>query len=280
MDNSINFKGAFLIKRPTPALRSEVESVIKKTKETGLGAEIDSNLKKGVQIFNNFSNSEDVLYVVRNKYDRSIAQVLLRTPNVSFKYYPSLSTKSGFDTEKPKEAKNIIQAAETEITTKTKLLEAIRKPVNVSKTTLKIVHDKNLKLIQKEVFLDLNDKKYKKNIDFQTGICTVKTYTRNIINGTKKEHTLLSITPPGKFGVCYAKYTPVSLEEPTRRIAIKNGIKILEYVTSDSDRYMDFLSGEKGNQKSIYKLFDHYVKEAKEYYKNQLAKKSEKRIFA
>lgn len=266
MDNSINFKGAFLVKRPTPKLKDSIISVIK---------------NKPQQVFDNITGKGDMLFVVRNSLDKDIAQVLRMTPNVKFKYYPTLSTKSGFDTQKPEEAKNILRAAaNTAITTKNKLIEAVRKPLNLAKTSIRITQEKNLKLMQKETFLDFSDSKYQKNIDVQTGVCTIKTYTKDIITGNKKKHTLLTITPPGKFGICYAKYVPVSLEEPTRRIAIKNGTKVLEYVTSDSERYMDYLSGEYKNQQSIDKRFEQYVKEAKDYYKTQKEKKSDEGIIA
>jgi len=245
MDNSINFRGAFLVKQPTPKLKQGIKSVIK---------------DKPQQIFKNFAGKGDELYVVENSIDKEVAEFLRTISNIKFKYYPTLNTKSGLNVRKPEEAVNILRAAD--------------------------VQEKNLELMCEETKVDFKDPKFKKNIDVKTGVCTVKTNYIDHKTGKRREHTLLTITPPGKFGTCYAKYEPVPSEEmtvqndTTRRIAIKNGTKVLEYVTSDSERYMDYLSGENNNQKAVDKRFNQYVKEAKDYYKSQQAKKSGEGIIA
>ena len=262
MDNNINFKGAFLIKQPTAELEKGIMSAIGKK----------AIKKDQVKIFRDLTGEGDTLFVNKKCRDPFVAQVLLSTPKVKFKYYPSLDTESGFDTKKPADAINILKSAvNTVIDTKNKLLETIRKPQKALINSIRVTQEKNLKLMQKETFIDFNDKKYKKNIDVQTGMCTIKTYVKDIVTGKPQKHTLLTITPPGKFGVCYAKYKPVSTEEPTRRIAIKNGEKIFEYLTSTSDKYIDMISDE--NTDSVEKLFNTNVKNAKEFYKKQLAKK-------
>ena len=257
MDNSISFKGAFLIKQPTYAFREAIKPVLGKKK----------------QIIENINKNGDVLYVVRDTADRDVANFLLETPNAKFSYFADLSTKSGFDTEKPadalqklKEYKGLI------ISTKNRLLAKIRRPVNVFKSNIRVVQERNLKAMQKITSLDFSDKAFKKNVDVQTGVCTIKTYKRDYRNGKNREHTLLTITPPGKYGICYAQYIPVSEEQVTRRVALKNGEKIFEYPTSESSKYIDLFANK--NKPSVKDDFMQNANDAKEFYKMQLAKRN------
>ena len=181
----------------------------------------------------------DVLYIVRNSFDKGIADVLIKTKNAKFKYYPDVNTKAGFDVQKPKEAQNILRAASKKIIdTKQKLqkyfLPKPKKPVDIV-----TIQANNLKTIQKETFLEITGSEYRTNIDHQNGICSVYTMVKNNKNGKKTvRHSLVQITPPDKYGISYARITPVSPDETMRRLAIKNGEIIFEYKQPGSETFI------------------------------------------
>ena len=242
MDNKINFKGVFVVNKPNVVLRQAIKSAGKLKPEN---------------ILPEYSAKNTVLYQVRDCFDKNVANILIGTPKSKFKYYPTLDGKSGFNVENKAEALDmLVKAKETVITSKEKLINAFRqKNRNILKTNIRRIQERNLKLMSKETFIDFNDKNYKKNIDVQTGVCKVFLEQQDRLTGKVSKHTLLEITPPDKSGNCYAKYTPVSIEEPTRRIAIdKNGEKMFEYK----------------DPAPIY--FKYNVKNAKQYYASQFAK--------
>ena len=223
MDNSINFKGAFYIKRPTVELTNNLHKVL--SNENG-------KYKRGIQIIKNMSNTGDVLYVVRDSFDKNISNVLLNTKNAKFRFYPGVNTKFGFDDQQPVEAKNILQKAAKKIIDKKYELEnyfkpKIKKPVDIVK-----IQARNLKIIQDKTFIDVSGSEYKTNIDHQTGVCSVYTMIEN--PKTKKKdlrHKLVSITPPDKFGISYARINPIrsSNNDGMRRLAIQSNDVIFEY---------------------------------------------------
>lgn len=251
MDTNINFKGAFLIKNPTPELKNAITPV----------------LKKKDLLYKNLKQKGDILYVVPNERDKDIANMMLYAPNLKFKYFPTLNPKSGFVKDDTSKAMSILKEfSDSIITTKNKLLSAIRKPLNLTNTSIRRIQEKNLNTMQKETFLNFNEDKYVKNIDVQTGVCTIK------LKGTKQ--TVLEITPPGKNRICYAKYTPVSLKEPIRRIALKDGKNIFEYEQSTSDKYIDSISSDK----YVALKFKENFNEAKKYYAEKLASKKQETV--
>ena len=256
MDNSINFRGAFIIKHP-------YADIIPKA---ALGSKN--------QVFKNFNAKGDTLYVVRDFYDKNIADIISATPNIKFKYYPTLNTYSGFDTQKTKEAKSILaKAAETAITAKNKLLAATRRPPkDLLETNIKRIQEKNLKFVKKEFFIDIDEVNYSKHIDVNTGICKILTKKQNPKTKKMISHTLVEISHPGKYGICYVTYTPVTTKELTRRWAIQNGEKIVEYPNSDSSTYIDSI---KSGQKSISDSFRENATEAVKYYTETLKKNKE-----
>ena len=216
MDNSINFKGSFLIKQATPEVIKTISPILGRK---------DKN-----KIIQNVMNQGDILFVSNKSHDKEIAEAVLSIPNIIFKYFPNITPKSGFVNFDPKEAREILkQNSKTAISTKGGLLSTIRKPLAVKKHYIKVAQEKNLKCAQKAFFFDLNDKEYIKNIDVQNGVCTVYKLIKDSITHKLKKHLLLEITPPGQYGICYATYTPVEIQYNTRRIAIKNGEKIFEY---------------------------------------------------
>ena len=242
MDNSINFKGVFVVNKPNVILRQAIKAAGK---------------LKPDQILPEYSGKNTVLYSVRDSFDKNVANILIGTPNVKFRYYPTLDSKSGFDVNNKQEALNMLaKAKESAITAKEKLISVFKqKNRDVLINNIRRIQERNLKLMSKETFIDFSDSKYRKCIDVQTGVCKIFTEVPNRKKGNTSRHTLLEITPPDTTGICYAKYTPVSIEESTRRIAInKNGEKMFEYK----------------NPAPIY--FKENVKKAKQYYASQFEK--------
>ena len=255
MDNSISFKGAFLVKRPTSEYKNAIQSV----------------LGKKNQIFDNINNEGDVLYVVRKDADRNVAKFISENKDTKFTYFPYLSTKSGFDVNKPEGAIQILNDYKgLIISTVDRLLSKVRTPLKTFKSNIRNIQARNLKLMQQVTTLDFSDKAFRKIVDTNTGVCIIKTPVTDAVTGKKFEHTLLTITPPGKYGVCYAEYTPVSKKDNVRRIAIKNGEKIFEYLAPASDKRTTSIS----IKNTVEDQFDMNVADAKKFYKQQLAKKS------
>lgn len=224
MDNNINFRGTFLVKKPTPKLKEAIFPALGRRKI----------------VFNNFAEKGDMLYVIKNYYDKGVADVLIKSKNAVFKYYPTLNTKSGFDTYEPDKAKKILRnAARTVVTTKQKLMSIFRPQINHHKEITRL-QDKNLSSVASIAGINLDNEFLIKNIDTDTGACTLNvTATKDIFGNVKKQkHTLIRISAPGKYGICYARIVPISIEEPIRRIAIKNGKKIFEYSAVGSNTFI------------------------------------------
>ena len=217
MDNNINFKGVFVVNKPDVVLRQAIKTAGKLKPEHILPEYIGKN---------------NVMYLVRDCFDKNVANILIGTPNAKFKYYPTLDNKSGFNVENKSKAIDMIaKAKDTVITTKEKLITVFKqKTRDILKNNIIRIQERNLKLMSKETFTDFKEDSYRKCIDVQTGICRIFKEVPNKNNGKNIRHTLLEISPPDKSGICYAKYTPISIEEPIRRIAInKNGEKMFEY---------------------------------------------------
>lgn len=251
MDNSINFKGAFLIKQPT--------AKVIQNKLTPL-------LGKKYQIIPNMSDKGDVLYVVRNSFDKGIADELVKTKDAKFEYYPKLNTKSGFDNEKPEEARNILASYTKKIIDKVEDLGKcfITKP----KKTVDIVkvQANNLKAVENKTFVDITGNNFRTNIDHQNGVCSVYTMVDKMGDSKKKvRHTLITITPPGQYGISYARYIPAlseSSKNEMRRFAIKNGEVILEYNEAGSKT---FIEHEDAAKKHYTSLMEKYKEELQAY---------------
>ena len=246
MDNSINFKGIFVVNRPNVVLRQAIKTAGKLNTE---------------QIFPEFSGKNTILYTVQDCFDKNVSNILIGTPNVKFRYYPTLNSKSGFDPKNKSEALNMLaKAKNTAISTKDKLIHVFKKKSrDVLYSNIRRIQERNLKLMEQETLIDLNNKNYRKNIDVQTGICRIFVDVPDRGFGKIKRHTLIEITPPNKSGICFAKYTPVSEEQESRRIAInKNGEKMFEYKDPTSTFFKKNVAEAKENYASKYqdlKLF-------------------------
>lgn len=213
MNNSINFRGSFLIKQPIQALIKD---------------DLAQILGKRHQVINNINENGDVLYVVNNRFDKGIADLLIKTDDAKFKYYPEVNTKICFDKQKPKEVQSILRMASKKIIDTVEKLEEYFLPKPKKPIDIVSVQANNLKTIQKENFIDMTSNDYKTNIDYQNGICSVYTMLENGKNGKKTvKHSLIQITPPDKYGISYARITPDS--QDATMLAIKNGEVIFEY---------------------------------------------------
>ena len=88
MNNTVNFKGAFIIKNAKPEIKNEILNTVGKNK----------------QIFENYSPRQ-VLYIVQDKMDKSILEIIKKNKLDCFEYHPNLNNKSGFDTQNVDEAR-------------------------------------------------------------------------------------------------------------------------------------------------------------------------------
>jgi len=206
MDNSINFKGAFLLTKPTTTVKHDILS----------------KLGKHRQIFNDFTPEGDVLYITRKGADKRVAEFLSHH-RTKFKYYPELSTKSGFDDEKPEEAKKILAAYNSKIVTTIAELKDMFKvkpknelPAYVSKGENTL--EKTLKAL---------------DIDIDSHIIKRKDGYNEIY--TKDKNLVASISEPGKYGFRYARIEPKNPKDPNdevKRYAIRDGKIQFTYVNS------------------------------------------------
>lgn len=109
MDNKINFTGAFWVKNPPTAAKKQLEILSGKHK----------------QIFENFDNTSNMFYVVRNGKDKGIAQFITEN-NLDFIFFPHINTKSGLDPLYPENAVKMIQKRQHFVTKPNVLLKMFK----------------------------------------------------------------------------------------------------------------------------------------------------------
>lgn len=206
MDNSINFKGAIILRQP---LKNNIEHKMLNV------------IGEHHQIFENFTPEGDILYITRKGCDKNIADFLTHH-RTKYEFYTDLSTKSGFDEQLPEEAKEIITNS------------------NSKKLTKK---DELIDFFKLKEFKPLFSKKRKDNpieyslkaLGFNTKNQTVK--QRNgyseVINSDGK--LLARISGPGQYGISFAFVEPKNVDESPLRYAIRGGEIIFQY-TSESGR--------------------------------------------
>lgn len=212
MNNSINFKGAFWLHQPT----NTVQKAILPT------------LGKHRQIFNNFTPEGDVLYITRKGADKNVAEFLTHH-RTKFKYYPELSTKSGFDDEMPNEAKNILANYKDKIITTVAELKDIFK---IRRFNLNIYNNKKENDIERSL----------KALDIDASEYVIK--RRNGFNEvyTKDKELVASISEPGKYGFRYARVEPKNPNDPNdevKRYAIKDGKIQFTYTNNPDDKIVN-----------------------------------------
>lgn len=126
-NHSINFNGAFRIKPNEIKAKNEIPKL----------------LTQGRQIFNNIIEKEDKFIVVRDKYDKKIAQYLLENNITNIEYYPTINTKSGLDDQKPEDLIKLINnKAHEVITNLNEIFETI------SKRKKEIIPPKSKKILE------------------------------------------------------------------------------------------------------------------------------------
>lgn len=219
MDNSINFKGAFWLHQPSARVKNNILPTLGKHR----------------QIFNNFTPEGDVLYITRNGADKNVAEFLTnlietqktkKKATLKFKYYPELSTKSGFDDKMPNEAKKIIANYKDKIVNTAAELNKIFKfknPfINISASKKENSIEKSLKA------LDIDASEY-----------VIK--RRNGFNEiyTKDKELVASISEPGKYGFRYARVEPKTSGDEVKRYAIKDGKIQFTYTNNPDDKIVN-----------------------------------------
>lgn len=87
-----NFKGAFVLKPKTQQMREIIPNII----------------PKGRQIFRDIKSEGDVVLVTKDKYDKKVRD-FIKAEDVTFEYYPEISTKDGLDDEIPSGLKELMR---------------------------------------------------------------------------------------------------------------------------------------------------------------------------
>ena len=206
MDTTVNFKGAFLIQKPSKAVKKAV----------------GSKLGKQPKVFENFTNNGDILYVTEKSADKAIAQVLMRYKKTGFKYYPQLSTKSGFDTKFYNDAMNILSNYKSKIITN---LSELKKVLKIHRTSLGFSTKKRDNTLEKSLEtlnLNINDCKIKKLDGFN------EIYA-------KDGELIALISEPGQYGWRYARVEPQAPNDEIKRYAVRGNHKFA-YINSPDEK--------------------------------------------
>ena len=115
MDNNINFRGGFLIKKPSTEIWNGIQSVLPRKK----------------CVFQEFNAEGDKFFAIKDCHDAQIARYILDTNKnagknsknkIKFQYYPEINLKTGLDTYFPEEARKTIDG-ETQVIKTNKKLE-------------------------------------------------------------------------------------------------------------------------------------------------------------
>jgi len=212
MNNSINFKGAFLLKQPKTAIKKAIlnESIAGKHK----------------QVFENFTPEGDMLLVTRKGKDNDVADFLTHH-RTKYEVYTDLSTKSGFDNVLYDKAKEILKSTNSKIlTTRNELIDFFKlknfkspyskkRKDNPIENSLKALgfSDKDQVLTSKNGYFEVND---------------------------KEGNLLARISGPGQYGISFAfvkRKDPITnkLINELDRYALRGGEIIFKY-TNESGR--------------------------------------------
>ncbi len=105
--DKINFTGGYLLKQPAQKLLEKFNNEIMP--------------KRKRIIIPNIPRKGDYFFVIKDCYDKEVAEYLLKKP-FNFIYYPEITLKSRLNSQKPQEAKKYI-AAQTNMLKKTKEIE-------------------------------------------------------------------------------------------------------------------------------------------------------------
>lgn len=100
-----SFKGTFVLRPNTLQTREAIPNIV----------------KKGRQIFHDIKSEGDVVLVTKDKYDNRVRE-FIESANLSFEYYPEISTQSGLDDEIPEKLKKLITTQNNCVVKNLKLL--------------------------------------------------------------------------------------------------------------------------------------------------------------
>ena len=205
MDNTINFKGAIILKQPTPKIQNKIAKV--------LGAH--------KQIIQNFTPEGDVLYITRKGCDRNVADFLTHH-RTKYEFYTDLSTKSGFDEELINEAREIIQKSTSRVLTKKDELIKFFKLNEIRPLFSKKRKDNPIEYSLKALGYSTKDQTVKKRNGYS-----------EVMSSDGK--LLARISGPGQYGISFAFVEPKNADESPLRYALRGGEIIFQY-TSESGR--------------------------------------------
>lgn len=200
-NNGINFNSGFRLKGLTPELKKLT---------------ID-NMPQRRQIFENFENTSDMFVLCRDINDYTVNK-FARANHIELEYYPQISTKSGFDSEKPEALSEKLKELKPVIT-KNQIANIIREKIRLNRT-IKFA-DKTVENILRTLCMDLE----RKHIFMSKGSYVIedKEFCRKVV-----------ISPLSKAKVHYVKVIPDSIDQDIERYAFDtNGNIVSTYKTPD-----------------------------------------------
>ena len=205
MDNSINFKGAIILRQPSRSIQSRILS----------------KLGTNRLIFNNISPKGDVLYITSKDADKEVAEFLTRN-KANFEFYTDLSTETGFKNKLFNEAKAIIAKSNSRILT-------------TQEELIKFFKLKGYKSIFNPKKKDNSIENSLKALDLNNGKQTIipRNGYSEVINADGE--LLARISGPGQDGISFAFVVQQDKKDAPLRYALKGNKKIFQY-TSDFGR--------------------------------------------
>ena len=198
-----SFQGGFRLMNLSTEARTQLPNVVKQRR----------------QIFDSINKRGDVFITVRDEADYKIAK-FIKEHNIDFELYPSISTKSGLDTERPWEVEELIASLkEKPITTMTQVNKHL-------------VNQKRLKYI-KAVSQNYTDK-ILGAIRVSNKDCIENVKGVTIVTDNELQRKVY-ISPPSEFNIHYVRVQPKSIDKIVERYAIDSEGNILaRYQTPDA----------------------------------------------
>ena len=190
----INFKGGFLIKKPTRCQWEQIKDVLPKKK----------------CVFETFNDEGDKFFAIKSCYDEDMAKYILNQ-KFKFAFYPNINLKSRLDTYFPEEAHKVIDAQTDVIINRKELrkfLVSNQAPFSVPKYRWK----PNDHIEKTYSALGLNPSECKTKI--KDGI----TYIFD-----KNGKNIAKASPNNEKGVNFVYIYPKNHDDPSQRFALSQG---------------------------------------------------------
>lgn len=204
MDNSINFKGAVIVRKPTLIVKKSIVKTIGKNRH------IDNFLRDG-----------DILYITRKSQDKDIADILAHH-RAKFEYYPNLSIKSSSNEEIYNEAgESIVKSQEKPLTKRSELINYFK----LNKFSQAFSTKKTDNPIEYSL----------RALGYNTENQVVRRRNGYSEVRNKDGQLLARISGPGQYGISFAYVEPKNTDESPLRYALRGGSIIFQY-TSESGR--------------------------------------------